>query len=510
MCEIHSAYAAESFKQPLVKHLATIESRELHREYGTAMNTAEAVTDSSVGECNREGRLYALRQLAQRAGVSSEFFRSWRVERRPSETTIYIQPGTRKCIRFKSLSPQRWQDLLANKWYTARANWMFTPPDSVLRAIPDFVVPFSFPEEGGDRTPLFSTVDSDTVLCDLDLLCSTLLTLARFEEIETKERDVHGRFAASMSIAYRDGFLDRPIVDEYGLGFEQALKYLLPSWQPRSRKLRVKLSHDIDTVGTPFRLRSALAHTIRDHRPSATARDLLGRLVGLRPTHLELVRTIAQLSLDRGVDSAIYWKASPAGPNDTGYDPCRREIREVVRWLKQREVENGVHPGYDTFLSPDRLHQEVSALRETLGERFLGGRQHYLRWAPQTWTHWEECGLAYDSTVGYADHVGFRAGTCFPYRPWLLWLNREATIIEIPLIVMDCVLAHSIGLNPQQSREAIRNCIARCRSVGGVFTLLWHNGSLIEAIYGDTYETVLDELAGEGRFDWRRPAEELY
>jgi hypothetical protein len=89
-------------------------------------------------------------------------------------------------------------------------------------------------------------------------------------------------------------------------------------------------------------------------------------------------------------------------------------------------------------------------------------------------------------------------------------LNREATIIEIPLIVMDCVLAHSIGLNPQQSREAIRNCIARCRSVGGVFTLLWHNGSLIEAIYGDTYETVLDELAGEGRFDWRRPAEELY
>ena len=43
-------------------------------------------------------------------------------------------------------------------------------------------------------------------------------------------------------------------------------------------------------------------------------------------------------------------------------------------------------------------------------------RQHYLRWrAPTTWQNWEDAGLDYDSTVGYADHVGFRAGTCYEY-----------------------------------------------------------------------------------------------
>jgi len=474
------------------------------------MNSTEAIVDSSwaVG-CTPAARLYGLRELARRAGVSRNDFCSWRVEFGCNETGVYVQPGTRKCIRFKNLSAQRWQDLLAKRWHTSRAKWMIEPPKAILQLIPDFVVPFSFPEDRTQR-PLFVPVDTDTVRCNLDLPLSILLTLSRFEEIETDERDVHARFAAPMSIAYRDDFLDRPIVDEYGLALEQALKYLSPSWRPRSRSLRVKLSHDIDTVGIPFRFRSVVAHTVRHHKPAASARDLLGRFLGLQPTYLELVRTIAQRSLDRGLDSAVYWKGSPVGPNDSGYDPRNAAIQKVIRWLDQNGVENGVHPGYNTFLSPDRLHQELSVLRQALGERPLGGRQHYLRWSPQTWADWEECGLAYDSTVGYAERIGFRAGTCFPYRPWLLWLDREASLIEFPLIVMDCVLAHKAGLTPQQQEEVIQDSISHCRCVGGVFTLLWHNDSLIELIYGDTYKTVLDDLAGEARFDWMNPGEELY
>jgi hypothetical protein len=474
------------------------------------MNAADGVINlDPVAACGREARTYGVKQLAQRAGVDYKEFTSWNVECGDHETTVWVQPGTKKCIRFRNLSQKHWCDLQARKWHTSRAKWMFMPQDPVQRGIPDFAVPFSFPHVDCGF-PLFWPVDGETVLCELDLPLSTLLTLARFEEIQTKERDVHGRFSAPMSIAYRDGFLDRPIVDEYGMAFEQALKYLLPGWQPRIRKLRVKLSHDIDLVGYPFRLRTGLGHIVRRYRPSAATRDLFGRLVGMRPTYLELVQVIAQRSLDRGLDSAIYWKASPAGPLDSGYDPCHPEIQKVIHWLEQMGAENGVHPGYETFLSPDRLRQELSVLRQALAAETLGGRQHYLRWSPKTWIDWEECGLAYDSTVGYAERVGFRAGTCFPYRPWLLSLNRESRLIEIPLIVMECVLPYAMGLRSQQSLEAIRDYSARCRLVGGVFTLLWHNNSLIEPIYGDTYEKILDELAGEGRFDWKNSAEEVY
>ena len=113
------------------------------------------------------------------------------------------------------------------------------------------------------------------------------------------------------------------------------------------------------------------------------------------------------------------------------------------------------------------------------------------------------CGLAYDSTVGFADRVGFRAGTCFPYHPWLLHLNREANLIEIPLIVMDKTLMEYMGLSPEESLEEIYRSAARCRVVGGVFTLLWHNSSVANPKYSAAYSKALDHLGPADRYDWK-------
>lgn len=113
------------------------------------------------------------------------------------------------------------------------------------------------------------------------------------------------------------------------------------------------------------------------------------------------------------------------------------------------------------------------------------------------------CGLAYDSTVGFADRVGFRAGTCLPYHPWLLQLDREAQLTEIPLIVMEKTLIRYMGLTPQESLEEVRSCVARCRTVGGVFTLLWHNTTLDKSEYRSLYMKMLSQLSGAEGFNWR-------
>jgi len=451
---------------------------------------------------SQEARYYAIRELARRAGVTSEFFRTWKVDIGPEETVIYVQPGTRKHIHFKNVSEQFWEELEKGTFRTTRASWMYPPATPLQTLIPDFVVPFAEPSQSELR-PLFNRIDRECVECPVDLPTSALLTLSRYEELLPGERDAHGRFPAFMSIAVRHDFLHRPVVDEYGLAFEQALAYLLPQWRPADRKLRVKLSHDIDDVGLPFKLISALKHTVRHGKPFFTARDLFSQVSDTEPTDLELVRRVALMSLRRKLDSAVYWKASLQTRWDNGYDPRHPKVRGVVQWLDDHGVETGVHPSYASYLSPARLLEEVQILKEVLGKKQLGGRQHYLRWSPETWRHWEMCGLAYDSTVGYADRIGFRAGTCFPYRPWLLQQNREAQLTEIPLIVMEKTLMEYMGLTPQKSIEAILGCVAHCRAVGGVFTLLWHNSSLSKAKYSAAYSEVLDHLGPAGTFDWK-------
>jgi hypothetical protein len=351
-----------------------------------------------------------------------------------------------------------------------------------------------------------------------------LFKLSCLEEDSSTSHDLHGRFPAANSSALREGYLDRPIVDEYGLAFQQALQFLLPTWIPEKRRLRVKLSHDIDDVGwlpgiwpdhlpydskslvrtawmaMPSRVRCAIQETTRNHSPVRTVTSLF-----TSTTALDLVHSLARLSLDYQLDSSFYWKASPITPYDSGYDPRSPRVRGLISELHAQGFENGIHPGYETFLCPQKLEEEVGILRAATGQYALGGRQHYLRWCPQTWADWDHAGLAYDSSVGFADHIGFRAGTCIPYHPWIFAENRAAKLLEIPLIVMDTTLTdpEHMNLTFEQSIAVVRNCIEKCRAVGGVFTFLCHNTTIRDRKFLAFYELVLGLLRGSARFDWQ-------
>jgi hypothetical protein len=253
----------------------------------------------------------------------------------------------------------------------------------------------------------------------------------------------------------------------------------------------------------PFDVRHAIRLTVKNRAPLAGSAHLLRTLVPAHPNCLELVQAVVNATQQRELHSAVYWKASRLGPFDSGYDPRQPEIRKIIEWLRERGVENGVHPGYDTFGCAEELQREVEILRSAIGEERLGGRQHYLRWCPDTWVDWENCGLMYDSTVGYHDRIGFRAGTCIPYRPWLLSQDREAELLEIPLIVMDVTLLESMKLGGQDVVTVVGRLIEKCRAVGGVFTFLCHNTTLREPNFLQSYENILDMLASSDRFDCR-------
>jgi len=475
--------------------------REVSPDFGDhpiAMNEFSA----GLPTFTREARIYAIREIARRAGVSGELFKSWRIETDPSATTVYVSADRQRKIRFPFRPLCDLGELPSFANSVLRATWTFDPPEILRKSTPDFVVPFTDGNNHGETLPVFELTDSERIRFNFDLPTAAIWTLSRVEETLVPEHDTHGRFPASASVATQKNFLQRPIVDEYGFALEQALRCLLPGWSPERRRFRVKLSHDLDDVGIPFSLRTAIGHTLRRRSLRATFQDMLASVTARNPAHLSSVFQIARLSKEHCLDSAFYWKASPPGKNDNGYDPRHAKLKGAMTWLTERGFESGVHPGYDTFGSTQKLKSEVDVLRRCIGNYKLGGRQHYLRWNPETWRHWEACGLAYDSTVGFADRIGFRAGTCIPYRPWLFSENREADLIEIPLLVMDRTLGYYMRLATEKSFTLVLDCIERCRSVGGVFTMLWHNDAVLDPIYGDLYSRVLRHLSGAPQFEW--------
>ncbi len=46
--------------------------------------------------------------------------------------------------------------------------------------------------------------------------------------------------------------------------------------------------------------------------------------------------------------------------------------------------------------------------------------------------------MSYDSTLGYADHAGFRCGTCFEYPAFDPVADKQLNLRIRPLIAMEC------------------------------------------------------------------------
>lgn len=439
---------------------------------------------------------YAVRELGRRAGAQADWIAAWSISVSDNEVVVRIDRQRGACLRFP------FDGRKANRYEVLRSSppAMLHYPLGAATAGKDVVVPFTEYVNG----PIF-TVSGEEVRFRADVLTSTLWTLGRYEEIrEPGGRDEHARFRGADSHAGRYGYLDRPIVDEIATSFGVALRALVPSWKPPARQLRAKVSHDIDLVGLPRQPRTIAGHLFTRRAPRAFARDAIAALTGTRTVYLDAALDLQSLSRARGLSSAFYWMAVACPTeHDVGYDVSNPLVTQTIARLVAEGAEHGIHPGYETFGDQEVFSSEIDRLRTVIGDADIGGRQHYLRWAPQTWAAWERAGLRYDGSVGFADAMGFRAGTAHPYHPWLIEEDRESRLLEIPLHVMDCTPVAYMGLGEDAALAGIRGVIERCKAVGGVFSLLWHNTSIIEQPYARLYPQILDMLDGARQYDWR-------
>jgi hypothetical protein len=75
--------------------------------------------------------------------------------------------------------------------------------------------------------------------------------------------------------------------------------------------------------------------------------------------------------------------------------------------------------------------------------------------------------------------VGFRTGTCHPYRVFDLRERRPLHLREVPFQVMDVTLLNAMALPPDAARDAVLDIAAQCRRYRGCLGILWHNNTLL-------------------------------
>jgi hypothetical protein len=442
---------------------------------------------------------YAWRQLASRAGFDAREI-SWRY----GEANAGVDLST-PAIVISRASDKQWKALLTLdaqqiEWHRAAE----TIPSGAELPF-DNLVPILFWGDKGIRDPkaFAEKLPNGSVVFHADIIAATLFMLTRWEETVLPQRDEHGRFPAAASAAYRLGFLDIPIVDQYALILREWIKAIVPNWQPKKNIPTVNLTHDIDFI---YQYPTALtfARTIKDaifsNQPYDNVKQALKdlKIQLTAPEDGERYRAIFQLaetSKKHGFQSQFYFMAARQNSKQEGYDPALPRLKKIYRFLKKEGHEIGFHPGYNTFGNLSLLKKEKVKLEQALEEKVTSGRQHFLRFqVPRTWRDWEEAGLLRDSTLGYAEQEGFRGGTCHPYHPFDLERDHELSLLEVPLIVMDPTLKHYKNMTAENAKERILHLAARCFEVEGTFTLLWHNTLLHDSFWHRAYIETLAVL----------------
>lgn len=357
----------------------------------------------------------------------------------------------------------------------------------------------------------YISVSENSIDCGIDILGSIFFMLSRYEEVIVKERDNYNRFLAKSSIAYKEDFLFRPIVNEYLELLFALLKHLFPQIVRSERQFQICPTHDIDIPfaflhNSNYRIIKGIAGDLLKRRSLALALATYSawkkfRKFGFQSDLYYCFDFIMNESEKRNLKSAFYFLPSSSPEMLRKYPVTDFEMQSLLQSIDKRGHEIGIHGFYGTYLNGKAFKDDVNLLQNTLdnlgiNRKVRGGRQHYLQWQnPETFNVWENAGMKYDSTLSFADMPGFRCGTCYEYSVYDCIKRKKLNLKEKPLIVMECsVIAKrymNLGLT-YKALQVFKRLKDTCKYYDGNFIILFHNTEFITTAQKEFYQKVLD------------------
>jgi peptidoglycan/xylan/chitin deacetylase (PgdA/CDA1 family) len=362
----------------------------------------------------------------------------------------------------------------------------------------NFLVEKDIPIIYGDKS---LEVTEASIFCGIDIFASSFFMLTRWEEHVNKIRDNHNRFPAYESLAYKQGFLDRPVVNEYIEMLKQIILALDAQTIFKKHTYQMVLTHDVDHIYMWDSSKKFILHLLRDIVRKKSIKEFLKSVqyyiqVKLKRENdpYDTFDYIMNLSEKLELKSHFFFMGKGLTSYDNLYDS--RDISNLIKKIKKRGHHIGIHPSYNAYNNGQQFTKEKNELEKNLKTSVSYGREHYLRFElPTTWQIWEDHKMKWDSSMNYAGEDGFRCGVCYPFSTYNILSQKQLQLKEKPLIAMEANSIIKKGMTPLKMKKNTEKLMRIVKKYNGEFILLWHNSSFNTSKwkpYQSVYESLLN------------------
>ena len=313
-----------------------------------------------------------------------------------------------------------------------------------------------------------------------DIVAASFYMLTRWEETVIENKDEHNRFLAIDSLAYKNNFLHRPIVNEYVEILYHILKSFGLDQIRKVRKYTTLATHDVDRPflwnSTLGKIRSIGASLLIRRNKEEIKLRAQNIVTGTDP--FDTFDLLMDMSESIGEKAHFFFMAGGETEFDNFYQLGEQAVIDLIKRIKERNHCIGIHPSYNTYNNTEMLSSEIDALKMATSMEVTASRQHYLRFdTSSTWNNLEDADVRWDSTMGYPDEAGFRSGVCYTYPLYDIYNRKQLNLLEKPLIVMDATLLRYEKLQIEQALSRVENLQKEVHRYQGEFVFLWHNSS---------------------------------
>jgi len=341
----------------------------------------------------------------------------------------------------------------------------------------------------------FSFFETDGTI-NFDVLSASFFLISRYEEYLSNTRDNHGRYLAYNSIAYKNNFLEIPLVNSWFLELKHQLEHYFNRSIPFKTEFKIINTIDVDNAfaykfkgfkrTTGANVKNLLRFNFKEIRKR---RSVLNGTVSDPYDTFEYLKNVGQ---DQTIETYFFILLGDYGGYDRNISHSNSSFAELLKSLS-KWAHLGIHPSYKSYLNSHQIEMEINRLKVCINEPITSSRQHFLKLRlPDSYIILEQLGIKEDFTMGYAESYGFRASICTPYSFYDL-KNEKITQLTIrPFAYMDGTLNEYHHMTEVEATVVIQELKQSVKEVNGHFIGIWHNDTVGDNLHWKGWKAVFE------------------